>query len=104
MMQHRYFLTMNEQDGSNRTKTSESCDYTIPSNLETPTSGHSTSSRPIGRDKAKRKGKGKIEREKLDKPSMKMYQKMLIKLLEKEHLSPEDQDIKRKLTEILFGK
>ncbi|XP_042051429.1 uncharacterized protein LOC121796701 [Salvia splendens] len=44
-----------EQDGSNskRTKTSESDEYTIPSNPETPTSGHSTSSRPIGRDKAK---------------------------------------------------
>ncbi|KAG6437560.1 hypothetical protein SASPL_102479 [Salvia splendens] len=90
------------------------------------------------RDKAKRKGKGKVtqsdsinaqcaadlhalrlakdneneisrarlqlEREKLDKPSMKMYQKMLLKLLEKEHLSPEDQDMKRNLTEIVFGK
>ncbi|XP_042051548.1 uncharacterized protein LOC121796839 [Salvia splendens] len=130
----------NEQDGSNskRTTTSESSEYTIPSNLETPTSGHSTSSRPVGRDKEKRKGKGKVtqsdsinaqcatdlhalrlakdneneiararlqlEREKLDKPSMKMYQKMLLKLLEKEHLSPEDQDMKRILTEIVFGK
>ncbi|KAG6433269.1 hypothetical protein SASPL_104877 [Salvia splendens] len=130
----------NEQDGSSskRTKTSESGEYTIPSNPETPTSGHSTSSRPIGRDKAKRKGKGKVtqsdsinaqcaadfhalrlakdneneiararlqlEREKLDKPSMKMYQKMLLKLLEKEHLSPEDQDMKRNLTEIVLGK
>ncbi|KAG6400243.1 hypothetical protein SASPL_137068 [Salvia splendens] len=127
-------------DGSNskRTKTSESGEYAIPSNPETPTSGHSTSSRPIGRDKAKTKGKGKVtqsdsinaqcvadlhalrlakdyeneiararlqlEREKLDRPSMKMYQKMLLKLLEKEHLSPEDQDMKRNLTEIVFGK
>ncbi|KAG6390717.1 hypothetical protein SASPL_148461 [Salvia splendens] len=49
-------------DGSNskRTKTSESGEYTIPSNPETPTSRHSTSSRPIGRDKAKRKGKSKV--------------------------------------------
>ncbi|KAG6424867.1 hypothetical protein SASPL_115289 [Salvia splendens] len=102
----------NEQDGSNskRTKTSESGEYTIPSNLETLTSGHSTSSRPIGSDKAKRKRKRQararlqLEREKLDKPSMKMYQKMLLKLLEKEHLSPEDQDMKRNLTEIVFGK
>ncbi|KAG6403653.1 hypothetical protein SASPL_135881 [Salvia splendens] len=130
----------NEQDGSNskRTKTSESGEYTIPSNPETPTSRHSTSSRPIGGDKAKRKGKGKVtqsdsinaqcvadlhalrlakdneneiararlqlEREKLDKPSMKMYQKLLLKLLEKEHLSPEDQDMKGNLTEIVFGK
>ncbi|KAG6421599.1 hypothetical protein SASPL_118156 [Salvia splendens] len=119
-------------------QTSESGEYTISSNLETPTSRHSTSFRLIGRDKEKRKVKGKvtqsdsinaqcaadlhalrlvkdneneiakvrlqIEREKLDKPSMKMYQKILIKLLEKEHLSPEDQDMKRKLTEILFGK
>ncbi|KAG6421641.1 hypothetical protein SASPL_118198 [Salvia splendens] len=45
-----------------------------------------------------------LAREKLDKPSMKMYQKMLLKLLEKEHLSPEDQDMKRNLTEIVFGK
>ncbi|KAG6407627.1 hypothetical protein SASPL_130623 [Salvia splendens] len=45
-----------------------------------------------------------LEREKLDMPSMKMYQKMLLKLLEKEHLSPEDQDMKRNLTEIVFGK
>ncbi|XP_047953866.1 uncharacterized protein LOC125200178 [Salvia hispanica] len=129
-----------EQDGSNskRTKTSESGEYTIPSNPETPTSGHSTSSRPMGRDKAKRKGKSKvtqsdstnaqvaaelhalrlakdnenelvkarlqIEREKLEKPSMKMYQKMLIKLLDKEHLSPEDQEMKHQLMEIVFKK
>ncbi|KAG6416008.1 hypothetical protein SASPL_123429 [Salvia splendens] len=104
-------LIVFNEDGSKskRTKTSESGEYTIPSNPETPTSGHSPSSRPIGRDKEKRKGKGKvtqsdsinaqcaadlhalllakdnvneiakarlqIEREKLDKPSMKMYQK-----------------------------
>ncbi|XP_042065512.1 uncharacterized protein LOC121809026 [Salvia splendens] len=133
-------LIVFNEDGSNskRIKTSESGEYTISSNLETPTSRHSTSFRLIGRDKEKRKVKGKvtqsdsinaqcaadlhalrlvkdneneiakvrlqIEREKLDKPSMKMYQKILIKLLEKEHLSPEDQDMKRKLTEILFGK
>ncbi|KAG6407629.1 hypothetical protein SASPL_130625 [Salvia splendens] len=129
-----------QDDGSNskRTKTSESGEYTIPSNPETPTSGHSTSSRSIGKDKAKRIGKGKVtqsdsinaqcaadlhalrlakdneneiararlqlERVKLDKPSMKMYQKMLLKLLEKEHLSPKDQDMKRNLTKIVFGK
>ncbi|KAG6431538.1 hypothetical protein SASPL_109617 [Salvia splendens] len=123
---------------SKRTKTSESGEYTIPSNPKTPTSGHSTSSRPIGRDKAKRKGKSKvtqsdstnaqvaaelhalrlaqdnenelvkarlqIEREKLKRPSMKMYQKMLIKLLDKEHLSPEDQEMKHRLMQIVFGK
>ncbi|KAG6405361.1 hypothetical protein SASPL_132950 [Salvia splendens] len=51
-----------EHDGSNskRTKTSESGEYSIPSNSETPTSGHSTSFRPIGRDKTKRKGKSKV--------------------------------------------
>ncbi|KAG6424738.1 hypothetical protein SASPL_115158 [Salvia splendens] len=98
------------KDGSNskKTKTSEPGEYTIPSNPETPTSRHSTSSRPIGRDKAQRKGKSKvtqsdstnaqaaaelhalrlakdnknelvktrlqIQREKLEKPSMKIYQ------------------------------
>ncbi|XP_042003879.1 uncharacterized protein LOC121752855 [Salvia splendens] len=100
-----------EQDSSNskRKKPSESGEYTILSKPETPTSGHSTSSRSIGRDKAKRKGNSKvtqsdstndqvvaelqalrlakdnenevvktrlqIEREKLEKPFMKMYQK-----------------------------
>ncbi|KAG6430377.1 hypothetical protein SASPL_108442 [Salvia splendens] len=104
-----------EQDGSNskRTKTSESDEYTIPSNPETPTSGHSTSSRPIelhalrlAKDNENKlvKTRLQIEREKLEKPSMKMYQKMLIKLLDKEHLSPEDQEMKHRLMEIVFGK
>ncbi|KAG6426793.1 hypothetical protein SASPL_111027 [Salvia splendens] len=50
------------------------------------------------------KARLQIEHEKLEKPSMKMYQKMLIKLLDKEHLSPEDQEMKHRLMEIVFGK
>ncbi|XP_057811793.1 uncharacterized protein LOC131026033 [Salvia miltiorrhiza] len=51
----------NHQSGgsSKRSKTSEDRGFSVPSNPETPTSEQSTTTRPIGRDKAKRKGKGK---------------------------------------------
>ncbi|XP_057770802.1 uncharacterized protein LOC130990596 [Salvia miltiorrhiza] len=45
---------------SKRSKTSEDGGFSIPSNPETPTSELSTATRPIGRDKAKRKEKGKV--------------------------------------------
>ncbi|KAG6388565.1 hypothetical protein SASPL_149994 [Salvia splendens] len=105
---NEYFA--NEQDDSNskRTKTSESSEYIIPSNPETPTSGHSTNLHALrlatDNENEIARARLQLEREKLDRPSMKMYQKMLLKLLEKEHLSPEDQDMKRNLTEIVFGK
>ncbi|XP_057770883.1 uncharacterized protein LOC130990677 [Salvia miltiorrhiza] len=123
---------------SKRSKTSEDGGFSIPSNPETPTSEQSTATRPIGRDKAKRKGKGKVsqsesthesavaaelrvmrltrdtkaeliktrielEREKLQRNAMKMKEKMLLQLLAKDHLSPEDEEMKRQLTKIVFG-
>nr|GFB46722.1 hypothetical protein [Tanacetum cinerariifolium] len=52
----------NEESGgsSKRSRTTESGDYSIP---ETPNSVASTIERPIGRDAAKKKGKGKVSNE-----------------------------------------
>ncbi|XP_057790959.1 uncharacterized protein LOC131008076 [Salvia miltiorrhiza] len=132
------FLDLESGGSSKRSKTSEDGGFSIPSNLETPTSEQSTATRPIGRDKAKRKGKGKVsqsesthesavaaelhamrlirdaeaeliktrielEREKLQRNAMKMKEKMLLQLLAKDHLSPEDEEMKRQLTKIVFG-
>lgn len=50
-----------ESGGSTkRSKTSADGEYSIHSNPETPMTGGSTASRPIGRDKSKRKGKCKV--------------------------------------------
>ncbi|XP_057808934.1 uncharacterized protein LOC131023410 [Salvia miltiorrhiza] len=45
-----------------------------------------------------------LEREKLQRNTMKMKEKMLLQLLSKEHLSPEDEEMKRQLIKIVFGK
>ncbi|CAA0836751.1 DNA binding [Striga hermonthica] len=130
-----------ESGGSTkRSRTSEDAEYPRPSYQETPSTGCSTPSRPIGRDKAKKKGKGKMPqydfsnefvaeiralrlsrdneteamksvsnakmelgREKLQASRMKMKEKMLNTLLAKEHLSPADEETKRKLMAIVFG-
>ncbi|XP_057790933.1 uncharacterized protein LOC131008047 [Salvia miltiorrhiza] len=44
-----------------------------------------------------------LEREKLQRNAMKMKEKMLLQLLAKDHLSPEDEEMKRQLTKIVFG-
>ncbi|XP_057790911.1 glutathione S-transferase T2-like [Salvia miltiorrhiza] len=44
-----------------------------------------------------------LEREKLQRNAMKMKENMLLQLLAKEHLSPEDEEMKRQLTKIVFG-
>ncbi|GKA04404.1 glutathione S-transferase T3-like protein [Tanacetum coccineum] len=51
----------NEESGGStkRSRTSEEGEYVVHSNQETPNSGGSTIQRPIGRDAAKKKGKGK---------------------------------------------
>lgn len=51
----------NEESGGStkRSRTTEEGEYVVHSNQETPTSGGSTIQRPIGRDAAKKKGKGK---------------------------------------------
>ncbi|XP_057791312.1 glutathione S-transferase T2-like [Salvia miltiorrhiza] len=106
----------NQESGasSKRSKTSEDGGFSIPSNPETPTSKQSTATRPIGRDKAKRKGKElrairltrdaeaeliktriELEREKLQRNTMNMKEKMLLQLLVKEHLSSEDKEMKQ---------
>ncbi|XP_057808415.1 uncharacterized protein LOC131022888 [Salvia miltiorrhiza] len=131
----------NEESGgsSKRSRTSEHGDYSAPSNPETPTSDCSTIPRPIGRDKAKRKGKGKIsesssnnevvaeiralrltkdneveamtklhearvdlELKKEQRKAIKMKEVMLNTLLAKDNLSPEDEEMKRRLIEIVF--
>ncbi|GKC05346.1 hypothetical protein Tco_0996956 [Tanacetum coccineum] len=145
----------NEESGGStkRSRTSEEGEYVVHSNQETPNSGGSTIQRPIGRDAAKKKGKGKAsqsfsspnnefveelramritreseievmnkrlevdkkreekeikweERElkKEEKKTKKMYLLHLNALLAKDHLSPEDEDMKRNLYEMLYGK
>ncbi|GKA54733.1 glutathione S-transferase T3-like protein [Tanacetum coccineum] len=51
----------NEESGGStkRSRVSEEGDYVVHSNQETPNSGGSSIQRPIGRDAAKKKGKGK---------------------------------------------
>ncbi|XP_057788513.1 uncharacterized protein LOC131005517 [Salvia miltiorrhiza] len=44
-----------------------------------------------------------LEREKLQRNAMKMKEKMLLQLLVKDHLSLEDEEMKRQLTKIVFG-
>ncbi|XP_057774869.1 uncharacterized protein LOC130993850 [Salvia miltiorrhiza] len=71
-----------ESGGSTkRSKTSEDGDYFIPSNPETPTTGGSTMSRPTGRDKAKRKGKGKA----MASESNEMYEEIRALRLSRDH-------------------
>ncbi|GJS27010.1 glutathione S-transferase T3-like protein [Tanacetum coccineum] len=150
----------NEESGGStkRSRTSEEGEYVVHSNQETPNSGGSTIQRPIGRDAAKKKGKGKasqsfssaefveelramritreseievmnkrlevdkkreereIKREerelkreerelkKEERKTKKMYLLHLNALLAKDHLSPEDEDMKRNLYEMLYGK
>ncbi|GKC96559.1 hypothetical protein Tco_1162001, partial [Tanacetum coccineum] len=140
----------NEESGGStkRSRTSEEGEYVVHSNQETPNSGGSTIQRPIGRDAAKKKGKGKAspnnefveelramritreseievmnkrlevdkkreekeikweERElkKEEKKTKKMYLLHLNALLAKDHLSPEDEDMKRNFYEMLYGK
>ena len=118
---------------SKRSKTSEDVESFVPSNPNTPDTGCSNISRPEGRDKAKQKGKGKmsnanvanefaaelralritrdnemelmknVSQAKIELERMKMKHKMLNKLLGKDHLSPEEEDLKRRLMESIFG-
>lgn len=145
----------NEESGGStkRSRTSEEGEYVVHSNQETPNSGGSTIQRPIGRDAAKKKGKGKasqsfsspnnefveelramritreseievmnkrlevdkkreereIKREerelkKEERKTKKMYLLHLNALLARDHLSPEEEDMKRNLYEMLYGK
>ncbi|CAA0807110.1 DNA binding [Striga hermonthica] len=125
---------------SKRSKTSEDVEHSMPSSAETPSTGNSNISRPIGRDKAKKKGKGKIsqsdfaneftvelralrlsrdneaelmknvsnakielEREKIHAGNIKMHQRTLNTLLAKSHLSADEEELKRRPMEIVFG-
>ncbi|KAH6811187.1 hypothetical protein C2S51_024949 [Perilla frutescens var. frutescens] len=124
-----------ESGGSTkRSRTSEDGEYHIPSNPETPTNEGSTMSRPMGRDKSKKKGKGKatqagsevaaelralrltresenelfakkleLESQKLQMNHLKMEKRMLNTLLARDHLSPEDEETKRRLLALVFG-
>nr|GFB54661.1 fgenesh protein 73 [Tanacetum cinerariifolium] len=58
---HRIDEEPNEESGGStkRSRTSEEGEYVVHSNQETPNSSGSTIQRPIGRDGAKKKGKGK---------------------------------------------
>ncbi|GKB48908.1 glutathione S-transferase T3-like protein [Tanacetum coccineum] len=58
---HRIDEEPNEESGGStkRSRTSEEGEYVVHSNQETPNSSGSTIQRPIGRDAAKKKGKGK---------------------------------------------
>ncbi|GKC20617.1 glutathione S-transferase T3-like protein [Tanacetum coccineum] len=152
----------NEESGGStkRSRTSEEGEYVVHSNQETPNSGGSTIQRPIGRDAAKKKGKGKasqsfsfpnnefveelramritreseievmnkrlevdkkreereIKREerelkreerelkKEERKTKKMYLSHLNALLARDHLSLEEEDMKRNLYEMLYGK
>ncbi|KAH6819971.1 hypothetical protein C2S53_018130 [Perilla frutescens var. hirtella] len=54
-----YNDVMSKHSSTKRSRTFENGEYHIPSNPETPTTGGSTISRPTGRDKSKKKEKGK---------------------------------------------
>ncbi|GKB84008.1 glutathione S-transferase T3-like protein [Tanacetum coccineum] len=159
---HRIDEEPNEESGGStkRSRTSEEGEYVVHSNQETPNSSGSTIQRPIGRDAAKKKGKGKasqsfsfpnnefveelramritreseievmnkrlevdkkreereIKREerelkreerelkKEERKTKKMYLSHLNALLAKDHVSPEEEDMKRNLYEMLYGK
>ncbi|KAH6761873.1 hypothetical protein C2S52_019306 [Perilla frutescens var. hirtella] len=134
-----------ESGGSSKgSRTSEDGEYysssQIPEAIETPSSSRSEIPRPTGRDKAKKKEKGKasqststnevaeeiralrltreselevmnklgnarldLEHQKLMRKSLKSKEILLNTLLAKEHLTPADEELKRRLMAIVFG-
>ncbi|GJR31109.1 hypothetical protein Tco_1107341 [Tanacetum coccineum] len=117
-----------------RSQTSEEGEYVVHSNQETPNSGGSTIQRPIELramritreseievmnkrlEVDKKREEREIKREerelkreerelkKEERKTKKMYMLHMKALLAKDHLSPEDEDMKRNLYEMLYGK
>lgn len=118
----------NEESGgsSKRSRTTEEGEYCADPNPDTPTSGGSTSQRPIGRDAAKRKAKGigkvstdfveelramrltrdteiEVMKNRLEFEKEREQSIHLNTLLAKQFLSPEEENIKRYLMSKIYG-
>ncbi|KAI3784446.1 hypothetical protein L1987_43545 [Smallanthus sonchifolius] len=89
-----------ESDGSTkRSRTTEEGDYCVNSNPDTPTSGGSTIQRPIGRDAAKRKGKGMVSNDFVEElRAMRLTRDSEVELMKKR--LEFDQQTKKKMEEI----
>ncbi|KAJ9546400.1 hypothetical protein OSB04_018943 [Centaurea solstitialis] len=119
-----------ESGGSTkRSRTSEEGDYSTETNQESPNASASKVQRPMGRDAAKRKGKGKASQsslapdyseqfrslnitrssevevmsKKLDFENENTHYKTLHILLAKENLSPGEEALKQRLIQQLYG-
>ncbi|KAD5960496.1 hypothetical protein E3N88_11968 [Mikania micrantha] len=120
----------NEESGgsSKRSRTTEEGEYCANPNPKTPTSGGSTSQRPIGRDAAKNKAKGKdvskvstnfaeelramrltrdgeieLMKQRLEFEREREQSMHLNTLLQKQFLTPEEENIKRHLILKFYG-